>query len=329
MHEHFYEFEAENHYELGRKMGIHFKAEIQKRVSASKDEGFESRMVVAKKMLQETKNHFPNYIEEAKGWADGANVDFNEFWMLAIEDDAYIEEKLAKCTTLITNNGKLLAHSEDWMANSEEDVCLAKKTVKGLTTFEIYYLGTLGGVSVGVNSNGFATGVNTLLFSQKQIGIPKSMIAKMFLETQNPETDFEKAKTLKIADGYSHNIIDVAGKITNIEMEIGQSVLTNPQSPFAHSNHCLILKDGRKPEENDYGTASRLKMAQEKLSDQNSISEIQEILANNSLGPDKSINNERTVGRMIVDLENLVTYVWLLRESGLGWIKYPLDFIKK
>lgn len=330
MHKSFFSFEAENHYELGLKMGKHFKKEVQERLSGNKDEGFKKRLATAKKMFDLTKDHFPEYIHELKGWADGANVDLYELWTLTIEDDAYIEEKKpAKCTTIITNGGKLLAHSEDWKPNAKDDVRLVKKTVDGLTTFEIYYLGTLGGASIGLNSNGFAMGVNTLLFSKTQIGIPKSILARKFLDTNNPKEDFEKVKSLKIADGYSHNIINTKGEVVNIEMSVNGSIFSRPASPMAHSNHCLTLKDDRKPNEDDYGTLSRLKFAEENISEQNSISEIQELLENNSKGPDKSINNERTVGRMIIDLDALVAYVWLLREEKLGWVKYPLDFIKK
>ncbi len=330
MHKSFYEFEAENHYQLGLKMGTHFKREIKKLISANKDEGFEKRLALAKNMFELTKDHFPEYMEELKGWSDGANVDLYEFWLLAIEDDAEIEmENPGKCTTLITNDGKLLAHSEDWDTSIKENLYLIKKSVGGLTTLELYYLGTLGGTSVGINSNGFATGVNTLFFKPKQMGISKCVIERMFLDTKNPEADFNKIRDLKIADGYSQNVTSINGEIVNIELATDGSVLERHNSPYVHSNHCLILKDNNSSNEDYVGTLSRLKIAKEKVSERNTISEIQDILEDNSLGPDKSINNERTVGRMIVDLENLVCYVWLLREDKLGWVKYPIDFIGK
>jgi len=41
------------------------------------------------------------------------------------------------------------------------------------------------------------------------------------------------------------------------------------------------------------------------------------------------INNtsEKTIAQMIVDLERLVAYVWLLREEEKGWVEYKIDFI--
>lgn len=311
-------------------MGIHFKSEIEKAISANKDKGFSERMKVAQKMLGLAKDRFPEYIDEIKGLSNGARVNMDELWTIAIEDDAYIkDEKPVKCTTIMTNNGKLLAHSEDWDVESKDDLYIIKKTINGLTTLELYFMGTLGGVSAGVNSKGFAVSGNTLFFKPKQIGIPKCLLGRMFLDTRDPESDFQRVKDLKIADGYSHNIISTKGEIFNIEMAVDGSVLTKLKSPYIHSNHCLLLKDSRESENDYIGTVSRLKFAQEKISNQNTIPEIETILEDTSLGTDKSIYNKRTIGRMIVDLENLACYIWLLREKDLGWIKYPIDFIKK
>lgn len=51
-------------------------------------------------------------------------------------------------------------------------------------------------------------------------------------------------------------------------------------------------------------------------------------LQNDSLnGPQKSLMNERTIGKMVIDFEYMIAKLWLLREKELGWIDYSLDFI--
>jgi len=58
-----------------------------------------------------------------------------------------------------------------------------------------------------------------------------------------------------------------------------------------------------------------------------SVREIMDITNDTTQGPDLSVFNERTIARMIVDLEIRVAYCWLARESDKGWIAYPLAFL--
>ena len=47
-----------------------------------------------------------------------------------------------------------------------------------------------------------------------------------------------------------------------------------------------------------------------------------------SQGRDASLMNERTIGKMIVDMQEKNAYVWMLRENEKGWVEYSIDFIK-
>lgn len=52
-------------------------------------------------------------------------------------------------------------------------------------------------------------------------------------------------------------------------------------------------------------------------------------MSDNSKGSKVSVFNERTIARVIVDLERSMAYVWLLRESEKGWIEYDIDFFSQ
>lgn len=326
-HKNFHSFEANTHFDLGLAMGKKFKSEASLALENNNDPEFKDRVATSQMMLPLTQEHFPEYVDEIRGYAEGAGIDFEKMFAIAIEDDAYIKKVGSKCTTMITNGGKLLAHSEDnFEAGSENDVCIIKKEINGLTTLEIYYYNTLGGVSVGINSNGYACSLNTLIDKPQQIGIPKCFVSRKFLDTNNPVSDYEKIKNLKLADGYNHNIIDLEGKITNIELSINETNISFPNSPFSHTNHCLFLKN-TSANDNIAGTLTRLKEAA-KVPPKVTIEEAQKRLDDDSLGDNVSIYNKRTVGRMIVDFDNLTCYIWLRREKELGWVEYPIDFIK-
>jgi hypothetical protein len=58
-----------------------------------------------------------------------------------------------------------------------------------------------------------------------------------------------------------------------------------------------------------------------------SAQELMDITNDTTQGPDRSIFNERTVARMLIDLEQSVAHCWLAREADRGWIAYPLTFL--
>ena len=77
-------------------------------------------------------------MEELKGYAKGAGVLIDDLWVLSLEDEL---SEADKCTTIITNNGKLIAHNEDWDTNSKDTICVLKKSVKNSGEMEFWQAG--------------------------------------------------------------------------------------------------------------------------------------------------------------------------------------------
>jgi len=150
-HKNFYTIEAKNNFELGLLMGEKFGDFAQVTIAESKKEGsWTIKTERAKKYLNVTKQHFPHYIEELQGYAKGANTEFLDVWTVSLEDEVH-QGLTDKCTTIITNNGKLISHNEDWDKDSEDSVCLLLKKIGDLSLFELYYFNTLGGNSISIN----------------------------------------------------------------------------------------------------------------------------------------------------------------------------------
>lgn len=324
VHKNYHVFKADSNAELGFLMGQAFSNEAKNAISIAKKDKWDRRMEKGKIFLDITQEHFPHYIEELRGYAEGAGVAFPDLWIVSIEGDGEIQTS-AKCTSIITNEGKLIGHNEDAdRPGLENSVCLVKKTLGNLTTFEIYYYNTLGGNSIGVSSFGFAHALNTLFFTGNKSGIPKNVIARYLLETDDPDATIKKVITLPRVSGYNHNIIDKSGKMWNLELTADKGILTNPASPFAHSNHCLNIESDTT---NECGTMSRLEFAQNNTKRDMTINELMKLQGDTSKGPIDSICNERTIGKMIINFETMTASAWLLREKEAGWIDYPLDFI--
>jgi predicted choloylglycine hydrolase len=329
MHTHFHSFVSSTPFDLGLQMGKKFQAQAKAALSKV-DEKWTERKSTAEAMLPYGEKYFPEYIEELKGYAEGAQVDFLDFWTLSLEDDAFTDDEKnpQKCTTFITNDGLMLAHNEDnYEPGLQDSVCLVKKTLGDKTSLELFYYNTVGGTAVGINSHGFVQSINTLLYRPKQIGVPKCLIARQLMDTSDPDKDIEFDKTLKRASGYNHNIIHTQGKLWNVEFTMDTAETSQPTLPFVHTNHCLIhntLTEGQ----NMAGTTTRLSFAQNRIHSQMTEEEAIAVQNDQSAGSNLSLHNERTIAKLIVNLATRKLLVWLLREDDKGWVTYDLDFIK-
>lgn len=329
-HQNFFTFSASTNFDLGLQLGETFRERTQESIAKGKEnKDWEEKRTRSLDYLQKSEPVFPQLVEEIKGYANGAGVDFIDLWTRSLEDefDHYQQEK---CTAVFTNNGLLVSHNEDWASNSQDNICVVKKSINGLTIFELFYFNTLGGNSISINSHGYVQSINTLSHSDWQIGIPRNVIARWLSETSDPEKDFEKLKSLKRSMGYNHVLVNLKGEIYNIECTSKQQELTKPLSPFVHTNHYTgTLKDTENKDihETNSSTFNRYRKASSLVRSEITIDELMILSSNQDEGPNQSILNERTIGKMIIDLENKVAKVWLLRENEAGWIDYDLDFI--
>ena len=323
-HKNFFTFQATNNYDLGLQLGLHFKPALQSKMGRMKrDEAWAQKLKQAQGYLAATQEHFPQYIREIEGYAEGAGVDFLELWVQSLEDEFsfYRDEH---CTSIMTNGGMLLSHNEDWAKDAADQICVLQKTIGDLTILELNYWSSLGGNSASINSHGYVQLINTLTHTDWQMGIPRNVIARFLSETRDPVKDVEKLGSLRRATGYNHNIIDRSGKIWNIESTAKQCMVLYPESPFIHTNH--YLSDQFKPYEAEKGqtTFKRYEVATDRVTHHMTEQKLAELVGDTSQGPDLSIFNERTIARTMIDLERNVARIWLAREAEKGWVEYQL-----
>ncbi len=325
-HKNYFEITTKDNYDLGLQKGKLFGDFARETfLQRKKEHNWIQKVEVAKLEFDITKNQFPQYIEEIEGYAKASNISLPEFWTISLEDDFdYTDEK---CTTVVTNNGKLLSHNEDWEKGSENKIYLLKKTVGSLTTLEFFYINTLGGASVCLNSNGYAMTINTMDSTDRQVGIPRNVIARWLSETKNIKEDFEKLKTVKRSFGYNHIFVNIKGEVWDLESTATEQVLSTPTLPYVHTNHYLVKELQKFEEPRDSGsTYSRYQSACTNVKDNMTVEMLTQLATDNSQGKDMSIYNERTIGRFVIDLEDRLAKVWLKREEDLGWLDYPLMY---
>lgn len=329
MHKNYFEFKAENNFDLGKIMGKNFEAQSKLALETENKnpEEFKLKIARAKKYLDFNQKYFPQYVEELRGYAEGAQMDFFDLYTLSLEDEVaqdYLEARppSEKCTTFITNGGKTFAHNEDWDKGSEEKISIVRKTINDLSILELYYANTLGGNSVSINSNGFVIGINSMVSNDVVMGVSKNFVARWLSETRGPDSDIAKLKTLPRSQGHNTNILGQNGRIWNIEYTSHNIIASNPASPFVHSNHYLTELSKFEANTNLSGTFERYVCARQKIKPVMDTEEIIELGNDSSVGPQKSIFNERTIAKIIVDIDSRTAKIWLLREDKLGWVDY-------
>jgi len=326
-HKNYYQISAKDNYDLGIQKGLIFGKYARNALrERKKEKNWLKKVELAQTEFTLTKQYFPQYVAEIEGYATSSNISLSEFWTMSLEDDFdYIDEK---CTTVVTNNGMLLSHNEDWEKESEDKICLLKKTIGELTTLEFFYINTLGGASVCINSYGYVMTINTMDAIDRQIGIPRNVIARWLSETKSIEDDLKKLKTLKRAYGYNHVFVNKKGKVWDLETTATQQKLSIPDLPYVHTNHYLTKELESYEDPGDPGsTITRYESACKLVKPQMTVNEMIQLTNNTSKGYDLSIFNERTIGRFVVDMKNQIAKVWLKREEKLGWVEYSLDFI--
>jgi isopenicillin-N N-acyltransferase-like protein len=321
MHQNYFEIEAESYHEMGVLQGQLFSKQIQTQIHFEKLTGdFKARVNESLAYLKPTKNDFPQYYEELKGYAQGAGVDVKELWALVIENELS-EQTIGKCSTVISNNGLLLGHNEDWDQHSKDSVCILKRTIGDLTLLEVFYIGTLGGNSITINSNGYIQSINSLSHSDYQIGVPANIISRWLSETKNPQEDIRDLHRIKRSSGYHHSFVSFEGKTLSLECSAKQYELTSPKIPFVHTNHYIGKLQKLEDEDIDF-SKDRYNDSCKKVIPSMQIEDMVQLMQDSSNGVEKSILNKRTIAQVIIDLENRKALIWLLRENEKGLVEY-------
>lgn len=326
MFKNYFEFKADNNFDLGLQLGTAFKKQAIKKLATSRRQDFWRHLVQASQpLLFASQRVFPQYIAELEGYAKASGINFDEFWAMSLEDEF---EWTNHCTSIITNRGRLIGHNEDYDVHTENSICLLKKTIGSLTIFELYYYNTLGGNAISINSHGVIQLVNTLKQTDRQDGIPKNVIGRWLSETRDPRQDFKILKKMKRSSGYNLMYVKTNFGIINIECTAKKQVLTIPKLPCAHANHYL---SGLKKYEGYKEKSSfvRLDSAKKLIGNRMDIRGVMDVLNDSSRGKENSIMNENTIGKMVIDLEKKIVLVWLLRESRKGFVKFDLEKIFK
>ena len=329
MHRNYHEVAGNTHAELGRALGILFGPVVR---GYLKDEqgsrSWRARTREAEKLLSHTSKYFPAYVDELRAYADAARVSLLDLWTLSIEDELDGDDT-EKCTTVVSNAGRLISHNEDWDTDAADDICIVKKRCGPVTTLELYYYGCpLGGTALSICSQGFVQAINSLNCSDWQSGVPKIVLGRRLSELADAGTELDRVLSIPRSSGFAHNLVHRSGAVAAVECSATRQVVHRPAIPFVHTNH--MLQPALRSVEGTHdgkSTFMRYDTASELVRYAMDRADLVRLASDDTCGKTHSIFNRNTIARAIVDLDQRTASFWLKREAHKGWIDYPIDFL--
>lgn len=330
-----------SHRQMGQQIGEACREQVKHSIenangllSSAYDElqlSWDGAVIQARKYGPFAEERYPQYIEELKGIAEGANVRYDDLMVVnameAVTSDAL---HLTKCTSMAVNqertaNGHvLIAHNEDWLPEDEPDVYLIRAKPDNAPSFLAM---TYGGLlpNIGFNSAGIAQCCDSVYPTDSRIGIPRVIVSRAVLSARTPGEAIRHMLAPHRAAGYNHLLAHESGEIYSVEVSARQfAILYAENGCMVHTNHYLDPKMQSIENEPDelistrirYFRALRLLQSQPKLT----VNMLETIQKDHINYPDSICNHDidsqvldrqKTITALVMDLTN--------RQMHIAW----------
>ena len=330
------------HREMGRQIGEAMRPQVQNSIAnahvlidaaySDLELTWEGAQIQSRKYLPFAEERYPQYVDEMRGIAEGANVALDDIVVLnvmeAVTTDAL---HLTRCTSMAVNEERtadghiLAAHNEDWIPEDENDTfVISAKPDKEPPFLAMTYGGLLP--NVGFNAYGICQLIDSVYPSDSRVGIPRLVVARAVLSSHRISGAIGRTLVQHRAAGYNHLLIHESGEIYSIEVSARKfEILYAHDGYMVHTNHYLdpqmkqIEKD---PEELlssrvRYFRASRLLHQNQ----QHTIKSLQAIqkdhvnmpnaICNHNIAGLDPLDREKTINAMVIDLT--------MREMHIAW----------
>lgn len=321
-----------NNRQMGQQMGEAMRPQIQHSIENAKtllqkaydhlQLTWDGASIQAKKYMLFAVEHLPQYEEEMRGIAEGANVDYDDIRIInAMEGVTSDALHLTKCTSMAVNQSRtangniLIAHNEDWTPEDEPDVYL----VHAKPDHEAPFLAmSYGGLlpNVGFNANGIAQCCDSVYPEDGRIGIPRILYSRAVLTAKTPADAIRSILVPQRAAGYNHLIVHESGEMYNIEVSARQfGMIYGEDGYLVHTNFYLDPVMRGIENEPDELISARVRYYRAlrllKQNNKHTIKSLQEIQRDHVNYPDSIcnhgidsnvLNSEKTITALVIDL---------------------------
>lgn len=227
------------------KRGRELRKAISESITYSTGRSWEKAVARAKLNLPHAEAFYPDFIEEIRGYSEGAKMPFEDVFTLCCHE-LLSPIGFRGCTDVAVNGDVtldgdvLIGHNEDWSASQLGTVVLlhAKPSKKPEFVTTSY-----GGLypSSGMNSAGISLTGNALSPNDVRVGIPKLFPARKVLECKRIGEALEAAMPDGRASSYNNICSDSNGEIYSLEGSATDcGVIYAHDGYLVHTNHYTV-----------------------------------------------------------------------------------------
>lgn len=199
------------------------------------------------KLLELSRNRFPNVIEEIEGIADGAGIHFDAIWAINIKSElGAVQKDPPGCSSIFVRDDRRmwLFHNEDGHTAYKDMMFTIKVTPpSGVSYISMVYPGTITGNGPSLNSRGIVQTTNYIGSTKSEIGLPRYVIGRAILEAKDLKEAIQIAASQPRTYPYHHHLASFFDKkYASVETIPGASEVRYPKGIYFHTNHLLFEK---------------------------------------------------------------------------------------
>jgi len=263
-----------SYYDIGYAIGKNFEHQIKDYLTTRKEWFGELKDLSSgrgKELFKGLKNkanqHYPHFVEELRGLALGAEISFNDIFLLNIKDEMgtllnNIAQETPGCSTVVLNNDKrkYIIHNEDGDKANVDNMYIVKATPPSGVAFTVLtYPGIIMGNGPGFNDRGIAQSTNYIASKTFKTGIPRYFMGRAVLEAKTLSEATDIVTDTNRAFAYHHNLASFSeNKILSIEVTPDIHQIIAPHGIFYHTNHLIHFETKYHPQDENYINSSSL-----------------------------------------------------------------------
>jgi isopenicillin-N N-acyltransferase-like protein len=197
----------------------------------------------------------PQYVEQIRGLAEGADADFAELFAVNAYEELDEASASDRCSTFAAAapGVTLLAHSEMWSPSDVGNAAVVvERPEEGPWVASPSVVCALP--AVGMNGFGGAQGIDSLTARTDRVGVPRVLVSRHSLDSWNRDDAIARAGLEGRAGGYAHVLAFRGGDRVAIETTADRlAVVDRP----GHANHYLDPELATVGDEPSAGSRSR------------------------------------------------------------------------
>lgn len=212
--------------------------------------------------------HLPGALDELRGWADGAGLDFDDLLALNLKNElsTMMGKQQAQnpgCSTLVLahRDRRIIAHNEDGDMAYRDLMFLVRASQPGKPAFlALTYPGILCGNGPVVNEAGLAVTTN---FISSQVvrnpGVPRYFISRAAITASSSEEAVRIVTHPQRAYSFHFNLGSRSEqKILSVETAVDRHAVQEISGLYVHTNHLVLPTMRQTPQDTDYVKTSSM-----------------------------------------------------------------------